>query len=228
MRLNSDGTDNTAFYTNLGTGFNLDVQTIAIQTDSKILVGGAFTSLNATTRNRFLRLNSAGTVDTTPPPFSALASTVLTLPKDTNSLVGTVVIASTVASSATVTITKVAHGLTTGDLVTVTTAVAIGGISAVNLSVTAATITVLTINTFTYTALAAATTTTTGDLGRVIAKTTKSYIVNDNSLEAYLNGILLYKGDEYSEIGTIGAQANTVTALIDIVAGDTLMFKIYD
>ena len=228
VRLNSDGTDNTAFYTNLGTGFNLDVQTIAIQTDSKILVGGAFTSLNATTRNRFLRLNSAGTVDTTPPPFSALASTVLTLPKDTNSLVGTVVIASTVASSATVTITKVAHGLTTGDLVTVTTAVAIGGISAVNLSVTAATITVLTINTFTYTALAAATTTTTGDLGRVIAKTTKSYIVNDNSLEAYLNGILLYKGDEYSEIGTIGAQANTVTALIDFVAGDTLMFKIYD
>jgi len=65
-------------------------------------------------------------------------------------------------------------------------------------------------------------------LGRVIAKTTKSYIINDNSLEAYLNGILLYKGDEYSEIGAIGTQSNTVTALINFVAGDTLIFKIYD
>jgi len=228
VRLNSTGTVDTAFYTNLGTGFNLYARTITVQSNGKILFGGGFTTLNAITRNRLVRLNSDGTEDTTIAPFSALASTVLTLPKDTNSLVGTSVIASTVASSATVTITKVAHGLTTGDLVTVTTAVAIGGISAVNLSVTAVTIIALTTSTFTYTALATATTTTTGDLGRVIAKTTKSYIINDNSLEAYLNGILLYKGDEYSEIGAIGTQSNTVTALINFVAGDTLIFKIYD
>jgi uncharacterized delta-60 repeat protein len=65
VRLNSDGTEDTAFTTNLGTGFNDSVLTIAVQSDGKILVGGGFTSLNATTRNYLVRLNADGTVDTT-------------------------------------------------------------------------------------------------------------------------------------------------------------------
>ena len=64
VRLNSDGTVDTAFYTNLGTGFNSIVRSIAIQSDGKILVGGQFSDLNGTTRSRFVRLNSDGTVDT--------------------------------------------------------------------------------------------------------------------------------------------------------------------
>lgn len=66
VRLNSDGTEDTAFYTNLGTGFNSGyINKILVQTDQKILVGGDFTALDGTTRNRFVRLNTNGTVDTT-------------------------------------------------------------------------------------------------------------------------------------------------------------------
>jgi uncharacterized delta-60 repeat protein len=65
LRLNSNGTEDTGFYTNLGTGFNgyLEIGCISIQSDGKIVVGGAFTSLNGNTRNRLVRLNSDGTED---------------------------------------------------------------------------------------------------------------------------------------------------------------------
>ena len=64
VRLNSNGSSDTTFNTNLGSGFNLDVNIIQLQSDGKILVGGGFTSLDATTRNRLVRLNTDGTVDT--------------------------------------------------------------------------------------------------------------------------------------------------------------------
>jgi uncharacterized delta-60 repeat protein len=64
VRLNSDGTEDTAFYTNLGAGFSASVETLSIQSDGKILVGGTFQNLNGITRNRLVRLNSDGTVDT--------------------------------------------------------------------------------------------------------------------------------------------------------------------
>ncbi|MCV5968609.1 delta-60 repeat domain-containing protein, partial [Lactococcus petauri] len=64
VRLNSDGTEDTSFYTNLGSGFNDSVNTIAIQTDEKILIGGSFTELNGNIRNRLVRLNADGTEDT--------------------------------------------------------------------------------------------------------------------------------------------------------------------
>lgn len=48
----------------IGTGFNNVVETLALQSDDKILVGGAFTSYSGTTRNRIIRLNSGGTIDT--------------------------------------------------------------------------------------------------------------------------------------------------------------------
>lgn len=63
VRLNSDGTLDTSFNTNLGTGFNGRVNAIALQSDGKILVGGDFNTLNGATRNRLIRLNSNGSLD---------------------------------------------------------------------------------------------------------------------------------------------------------------------
>jgi uncharacterized delta-60 repeat protein len=65
IRLNADGTEDTAFTTNLGTGFSGPVYAIAVQSDGKILVGGGFTTFGANTRGRMLRLNADGTDDTT-------------------------------------------------------------------------------------------------------------------------------------------------------------------
>lgn len=60
-RLNSDGTRDTGFTT--GSGFNGNVNAIAIQSDGKIVVGGSFTNYNGTTQNSITRLNSDGTRD---------------------------------------------------------------------------------------------------------------------------------------------------------------------
>jgi uncharacterized delta-60 repeat protein len=61
-RLNTDGTLDMEF--NTGTGFNDWVESIVIQSDGKILVGGNFTSFNGNERNHIARLNSDGTLDT--------------------------------------------------------------------------------------------------------------------------------------------------------------------
>jgi uncharacterized delta-60 repeat protein len=65
IRLNSDGTEDTTFYTNLGTAFNNTVLSLAVQSDGTILVGGMFTTFNGATRNCLVRLNSTGTEDST-------------------------------------------------------------------------------------------------------------------------------------------------------------------
>jgi len=68
IRLNSDGTLDTAFCTNAvdSTKFNNTVFAIDIQTDGKILVGGHFTTYAGTSgRDSLIRLNSDGTLDTT-------------------------------------------------------------------------------------------------------------------------------------------------------------------
>ena len=64
-RLNSDGSLDTAFNTNTGTGTNGSVKAIVIQTDGQIVVGGTFTTFNGTTVNRIARLSSDGVRDTT-------------------------------------------------------------------------------------------------------------------------------------------------------------------
>jgi uncharacterized delta-60 repeat protein len=62
-RLNSDGTRDTSF--TIGTGFNLgQINSVAIQSDGKIVAGGNFTSYNGTFQSRITRLNSNGTRDT--------------------------------------------------------------------------------------------------------------------------------------------------------------------
>jgi uncharacterized delta-60 repeat protein len=60
-RLNSDGSLDASF--NPGTGANAGVFSIGLQSDGKILIGGAFTSYNGTGRNRIARLNSDGSLD---------------------------------------------------------------------------------------------------------------------------------------------------------------------
>ena len=65
VRLNTDGTRDTTFTTNNGTGANNSIGALAVQTDGKIIVGGSFTSWNGTTTTRIARLNSDGTLDTT-------------------------------------------------------------------------------------------------------------------------------------------------------------------
>jgi len=62
-RLNADGSLDTTF--NIGTGANLTINTIAIQPDGKVLIGGFFTTYNSTARNRIARLNADGSLDTT-------------------------------------------------------------------------------------------------------------------------------------------------------------------
>jgi uncharacterized delta-60 repeat protein len=64
VRLNTDGTLDTTFIANIGTGFNNSVEAIAVQPDGKILVGGVFSSVNgATDPSGLVRLNADGTPD---------------------------------------------------------------------------------------------------------------------------------------------------------------------
>jgi uncharacterized delta-60 repeat protein len=64
VRLNSDGTRDTTFTTNNGTGANSEIYSIAVQSDGKILVAGEFFTWNGTTVGRIVRLNSDGTRET--------------------------------------------------------------------------------------------------------------------------------------------------------------------
>lgn len=63
-RLNVDGTIDTAFQANVGTGPDVTPQAIALQADGKILLGSSFTSYNGTAVTSLIRLNANGTLDT--------------------------------------------------------------------------------------------------------------------------------------------------------------------
>lgn len=62
-RLNADGTVDSTF--NSGSGPNQAVQSVAIQDDGKILLGGAFHEFNGTNRNYIARLYEDGSIDST-------------------------------------------------------------------------------------------------------------------------------------------------------------------
>lgn len=67
IRLNSDGTLDSQFSKNASGSnkFNGEINSIAIQSDGKILVGGSFGNYNGFySRNNLVRLNSDGTLDT--------------------------------------------------------------------------------------------------------------------------------------------------------------------
>ena len=67
-RLDSDGSLDSSFInalSNSALGASAPVSTIAVQSDSRIVVGGLFTEFNGVTRNRITRLNPDGTTDLT-------------------------------------------------------------------------------------------------------------------------------------------------------------------
>ena len=56
LRLNSDGTKDTAFSSNTGTGANAEIRSVAVQPDSKIVIGGSLTAFNSEARGRLCRV----------------------------------------------------------------------------------------------------------------------------------------------------------------------------
>ena len=88
VRLNTDfSIDDTFDY---GTGFNAEVNQVQIQSDGKILVGGNFTQYNGTARNRIIRLETDGSIDTTFGIGTGFNATVwaITIQSDGKILVG--------------------------------------------------------------------------------------------------------------------------------------------
>jgi hypothetical protein len=79
IRLNSDGTVDTAFV--VGTGFDDDVNSIIPATDGSgdLYVGGEFTTYNGIASNNIIRLNSDGTVDTAFVAWSGFDETVTSI-----------------------------------------------------------------------------------------------------------------------------------------------------
>lgn len=75
---------------NTGTGFNGVVNKVSLQTDGKLLVGGWFTTYNASTVNYLVRLNTDGTIDTQFTTGVGLDGPVyaITLLQDSSILVG--------------------------------------------------------------------------------------------------------------------------------------------
>ncbi|HEX7334109.1 MAG TPA: hypothetical protein VF290_21565 [Pyrinomonadaceae bacterium] len=64
-RLNTDGTLDTTFFNNTGSGTDGKINTIAVQFDGKILFGGTFSVVNGVSRPGLARLNGDGTLDST-------------------------------------------------------------------------------------------------------------------------------------------------------------------
>ena len=86
-RLNADGSLDTSFTSEIG-GDQPWVQSLAVQADGKILVGGWFTTLGGQTRDRLGRLNADGTLDTTFPTGSMSGCYALAVQADGKILVG--------------------------------------------------------------------------------------------------------------------------------------------
>ena len=72
-RLNANGTLDSSF--NPGTGVDQSVNTIALQEDGKVLIGGPFSGVNGTARPYLARLNVNGSVDSSFKPGSGIADT---------------------------------------------------------------------------------------------------------------------------------------------------------
>jgi uncharacterized delta-60 repeat protein len=79
-RLHTDGSLDTSF--NPGAGANDSINTIALQPDEKIIVGGRFTRMGNRNRNGIARLNPDGAVDTAFNPGAGADNPVLALAVD--------------------------------------------------------------------------------------------------------------------------------------------------
>jgi len=60
VRLNNNGTEDITFTSNIGTGFDNDVNDIEIESDGNILIGGQFTQLDGNSVGGICRLDSDG------------------------------------------------------------------------------------------------------------------------------------------------------------------------
>jgi uncharacterized delta-60 repeat protein len=62
--LSSNGSRDFTFASSISTGINSSIQTVAIDSNNKILIGGDFTSYNGIPINSLIRLNYDGSIDT--------------------------------------------------------------------------------------------------------------------------------------------------------------------
>lgn len=87
-RLNTDGSFDTGF--DPGVGTTGTVFATALQADGKIVIGGAFTSVDSVSRNRVARLNADGSLDAGFDPGSGAAASVysMTLQADGKIVIG--------------------------------------------------------------------------------------------------------------------------------------------
>ena len=86
-RLNADGTLDTTFAPNAGA--DGIIHTIAVQTDGKIIIGGEFTNVDGTSRNRIARLTTTGALDATFNPGTGCNGSVYaTLISSTSVIIG--------------------------------------------------------------------------------------------------------------------------------------------
>ena len=76
-RLNADGTLDGSF--NPGPGADSDVESVIVQSDGKVLIGGYFAAVNGTNRNRIARLNADGSVDGSFQPSTGINGAVSSL-----------------------------------------------------------------------------------------------------------------------------------------------------
>lgn len=81
-RVNANGTLDGAFA--VGTGFNNSVFALALQADGKVIVGGQYTSYNATARNRIARLLTTGAIDVSFNPGSGAGDIINAVCLQTN------------------------------------------------------------------------------------------------------------------------------------------------
>lgn len=77
VRMNAFGINDTSF--NCGTGFNNSVRSITLQSDGKIVAGGAFTTFNGLSATRIARLNPDGSVDISFNPGTGFNGIVLSI-----------------------------------------------------------------------------------------------------------------------------------------------------
>jgi len=87
-RLNSDGTPDATFYP--AGGANSTVQSVALDSSGKVLIGGDFVSFNGTPRNRIARLTAAGILDAGFDPGSGADALVraVTIDHDGRAVIG--------------------------------------------------------------------------------------------------------------------------------------------
>jgi uncharacterized delta-60 repeat protein len=83
-KIDSDYTTvNSSF--NTGTGFNSLVNKVTTDSNSKLLVGGQFTTFNSSSQNRLVRLNTDGSKDTSLNIGTGFNNTVVSIITDANS-----------------------------------------------------------------------------------------------------------------------------------------------